>query len=84
MKLFSIVSLMDVSFSKGEERQEAGKHRLLGAQPAPLHTMVGAVFPVSGQILPMPCCFKPKLPSKYVRKRVNSGFNSFRGALKMN
>ena len=27
MKLFSIVSLMDVSFSKGEERQEAGKHQ---------------------------------------------------------
>ena len=27
MKLFSIVGLMDVSFSKGEERQEAGKHQ---------------------------------------------------------
>ena len=26
-RLFSIVGLMDVSFSKGEERQEAGKHQ---------------------------------------------------------
>ena len=78
MIFFSIVGLMDVSFSKGEERQEAGSTRLLGAQPAPLHTMVGAVFPVSGQMLRMPCFFKPNLPSKYARKRVNPGFNSFR------